>query len=96
MPRRIKVNPLHIHRTHTEELDGYMNFQTEQNALDWMVRIVEENDMNGPDNIRFTYKFDSLGLHDYQQSQEDGCCGSVDMEIRIQGRKAYIGCNYGH
>ena len=32
----------------------------------------------------------------YEQQKDDGCCGSVDKVVEVNGRKFRIGFNYGH
>jgi hypothetical protein len=48
------------------------------------------------DNERFAYVDEPLALVKYYDQQERGCCGSFDADIIVDGRKAVIGCNYGH
>jgi|TARA_R110000850_G_scaffold261348_1_gene389402 hypothetical protein len=74
------------------EDDPYKNFKSEEEAKEWMASL----DLEHQDNYRFTYKNDSYGYWAYRDIKFGGCCGSFDHLIRIQGRKAYIGCNYGH
>jgi hypothetical protein len=48
------------------------------------------------DNYRFAYLDDEKGMKKYNEAKELGCCGFYDDEVIIAGRKATIGCNYGH
>ena len=44
----------------------------------------------------FAYNDDKKAIATYNEIQNRGCCGSFDREVRIAGRLATIGCNYGH
>jgi hypothetical protein len=48
------------------------------------------------DNHRFAYMDDAALVRKYTDMQAGGCCGFFDREVRINGRLATIGCNYGH
>ena len=48
------------------------------------------------DNYRFAYEDDHEGMGLYEDRKENGCCGSMDLCITINGRPAMMGCNYGH
>jgi hypothetical protein len=68
-------------------------FTSEQEAADWM-----EYEVNDPcvDNYRFAYMDDDEAVYKYEEQEEQGCCGSFNTVVCINGRDAYIGCNYGH
>lgn len=59
-------------------------------------RMLEEVDDPCVDNIRFAWLDDTEACQKYAEAKQDGCCGSFDREISINGREANIGCNYGH
>lgn len=73
----------------------YLNFASKEAAINWMESRMDE--MDGPiDNVRFCWKNDAEGLSNYKAVYDKGCCGFFDCEVRILGRKAFIGCNFGH
>jgi len=73
--------------------DAIPNFNSEDAAMQWMADQVDDP---CTDNIRFAYRDDMAQSAWYRMKQNDGCCGSFDAEISINGRPAMIGCNYGH
>lgn len=48
------------------------------------------------DNERFAWADCPEEIIEYEKQQNRGCCGFLDIEIMINGRRALIGCNYGH
>jgi hypothetical protein len=68
-------------------------FANAQDAHDWMLAEVDDPCV---DNYRFAYNDDEKAIATYNEIQNRGCCGSFDREVRIAGRLATIGCNYGH
>jgi hypothetical protein len=58
--------------------------------------MLEEVGDEGVDNIRFAYASNTRAVCHYWKCQAEGCCGFFDEVIRVCGRIAYIGCNYGH
>ena len=70
-----------------------LEFATREDAIEWMVREVDDPCV---DNDRFAYLDDEAALAQYKSQEDDGCCGFFDLEILVAGRKATIGCNYGH
>ena len=68
-------------------------FATEEDAWDWLEHEVDDDCV---DNYRFTFINDDRGMAKYREQQYDGCCGFFDAQIKIDGRDALIGCNYGH
>lgn len=69
------------------------SFSTEQEAIDGMIETVDDPCI---DNIRFAFMDDDTAMSEYENAKDDGCCGFHDEEILVNGRKAMIGCNYGH
>lgn len=71
----------------------FPTFPTKQKAFDWM-----ETQVNDPymDNYRFTFNDDPIDVDIYETLRQDGCCGSFDDVIVVDGKEATIGCNYGH
>lgn len=61
-------------------------------SLMWERMDSEEN----VDNYRFAFKDDPAQMEEYFKRQYDGCCGFYEKVVRIDGRLALIGCNYGH
>lgn len=72
---------------------NHVAFATEREARDWMYASVKDECI---DNYRFAYDDDEGAVADYLDTQNDGCCGFFDAEVVVAGRKARIGCNYGH
>lgn len=73
--------------------DEVMQFTTREDAEVWMEDRVDDACM---DNSRFAYLDDPEGLAEFDRLQALGCCGEFEAEIRVGGRLAKIGCNYGH
>lgn len=68
-------------------------FDTKEDADEWMEAEVNDQCI---DNHRFAYLDDEEALKEYDVRMHGGCCGYFDATVRIKGRKATIGCNYGH
>ena len=68
-------------------------FLTEGAAWRWMQEQVNDGCV---DNYRLAYKSDRASLKRYRRAKSHGCCGFFDAHIIIAGRRAKIGCNYGH
>ena len=50
------------------------------------------------DNAASTWSWldDPAGLSEYQEETSCWCCGILEEEVSINGRRAIIGINYGH
>lgn len=48
------------------------------------------------DNRRFAAVKSRADMRRYRKQRDSGCCGSIDKEVSIMGRKFMIGCNFGH
>jgi len=70
-----------------------LTFATEREAFDW---LYEQADDPCVDNTRLDYEDDPLQWFAYERQLKEGCCGCLDYGVVIAGRKARIGCNYGH
>ena len=70
-----------------------LEFKTLDDAAEWMERQVDDSCV---DNHRFAFLDDAAEMDKYKNAIEAGCCGFFDEEFVIAGRKATIGCNYGH
>lgn len=68
-------------------------FDTEADAKAWMLEQVGDPCV---DNERFAFADDPDGMRNYAAQQVTGCCGEFDQEILVAGRRAMVGCNYGH
>ena len=79
-----------------KEIFGMKQFNSKEEAINDMYRCLEAPGEDCIDNTRFAYLDNPEEMEDYENSQEEGCCGFFDMEILVAGRKATIGCNYGH
>jgi len=68
-------------------------FNTKEAAIAWVVDHVDDACV---DNERFAFVDDEQAMIDYDAKKEDGCCGSFDGPVRVGGKLAVVGCNYGH
>jgi len=48
------------------------------------------------DNYRVADVSIRKDMQRYRKQRDSGCCGSIDKEVSIMGRKFMIGLNYGH
>jgi hypothetical protein len=72
-----------------------LKFDSQQQAEFWMINEALDGEEN-IDNVRFAYLDDEQSQLIYEESIKSGCCGQFDTEVEISGRRAKIGCNYGH
>jgi len=68
-------------------------FDTEADAQAWMEAQVDDPCI---DNQRFAFLDDVDAMLNYVAKQVSGCCGDFDHEVIVAGRRATVGCNYGH
>lgn len=73
--------------------DEVKAFGTVEDAFEWLFNDVDDTCI---DNDRFAFTDDEAAMVEYQQKVNDGCCGSVDCFVLIDGREGIIGCNFGH
>jgi len=66
-------------------------FATTAEAFEYL-----EQEVNDPcvDNYRFAFADEEQGA--YQGKYNSGCCGFFDIRVKVSGRIANLGCNYGH
>jgi hypothetical protein len=69
-------------------------FATEEDAFTWMYEELQDEDCR--DNERFAFLDDPAAVAAFDDASSHGCCGSAEFEIIVGGRKAIIGCNFGH
>jgi len=69
------------------------SFVSYEEAYNWMIEKVDDPCI---DNIRFAYQDNSIEMEKYSVDKDDGCCGSFDSEVFVDGVLCTIGCNYGH
>lgn len=69
------------------------SFETEEEAFAWLRAYVDDPCV---DNRRLAYEDDAEALARYDEARAQGCCGFADEIVRIGGRLARIGLNYGH
>lgn len=74
-------------------MDDVKSFDNINDAADWMVAEVNDPCI---DNIRFAFEDDAVECEKYAAQVLDGCCGFFDKIIIVDGKRASIGCNYGH
>lgn len=72
------------------------SFATEDEAFAWMYQNLEDEDERCIDNGRFAFVDDDAAMTEFDRRANDGCCGSCEYTIVVDGRLAVIGCNYGH
>jgi hypothetical protein len=70
-----------------------MEFASKEEANEWMEKEVDDPCI---DNYRFAFLDNESEMIKYEKDKDQGCCGVFDQVIKINGRKATIGCNYGH
>jgi hypothetical protein len=75
--------------------DPMKSFDTEQQARDWMVKEVDDQ-YGGITNYRFAFISDVEACFNYDVEKSNGCCGTFDKVVIVNGKEAHIGCNYGH
>lgn len=68
-------------------------FADESEAMEFLKNLYGDDCM---DSERIGYQDDEPSMSQYQNIKDAGCCGSFDSEAMIGGRKAVIGCNFGH
>ena len=71
------------------------DFYDERQAWKWFA-ITYVYEESAYDNFRFAYVDEAGAVERYTHQRDDGCCGSVDIEVKVGGRVAYMGFNYGH
>ena len=69
------------------------SFASKEDAIEWMYKKVDDP---CTDNYRFAFGDDAKAMAEYDDQVRSGCCGFFDEEIMVGGRKANIGCNFGH
>lgn len=69
------------------------DFSSVDDAIEWMSKLVDDPCV---DNNRLAYLDDTQAMLIYNAQAAKGCCGSFDETVKINGRLATIGCNYGH
>ena len=69
------------------------SFASKEDAIEWMDERVDDP---CTDNYRFAFVDDAAKMAEYEDQVRSGCCGSFDEQIMVAGRKATIGCNFGH
>lgn len=66
-------------------------------VLDRLREMQDEVRNDCVDNERIALSTDADAVQAYDTARAYGCCGSWDVEfLDKQGRKWYIGLNYGH
>jgi hypothetical protein len=78
---------------YTADESGMTGFQKTLNALFYEIG---RNDLEYADNLRIARRDDQRQFESYLKKQKEGCCGSFDTCVSIDGIEWLIGCNYGH
>jgi hypothetical protein len=77
-----------------EPLDAELeSFATEEEA---MAAMSDRVDDPFEDNHRFAFCDDAAAVAEFDRLESEGCCGSYFSFVLVAGRRAVIGCNYGH
>ncbi len=71
-------------------------FDTEKDAIADMYQKLNDDNEWCNDNDRIGYYDDEKSMQAYKNIKSKGCCGFRDYDVIIAGRKAIIGCNFGH
>ena len=71
----------------------FLTFATEEDAWEYLRNYDDDGCV---DQKAIGYEDDPASMEAYLRIREGGCCGSFDADVIIAGRKARIGCNYGH
>ncbi len=71
----------------------FPSFMTKGEAIQWVHREADDGCI---DNTRFAYLDDVKAMEEYNKQIDEGCCGSMDRVVYVMGRKATVGCNFGH
>jgi hypothetical protein len=64
--------------------------------IDAINEIVERGDYEYADNYRCYRIHDLHGLGAFEEAEANGCCGSHDEQVTVNGVEYMIGFNYGH
>jgi len=75
------------------DAENVRSFTSETEAWKWLSLTVDDL---CEDNHRMAYLDNDVGMQSYREKKAVGCCGFHDELIEINGRRAMIGCNYGH
>ena len=69
------------------------DFYTKEDAIAWVMDFVDDPYV---DNDRFAFADDDKACAAYEEQRVLGCCGEFDTRIMVNGKDAFVGCNYGH
>jgi hypothetical protein len=71
-------------------------FTSLEQAKDWLIAELQDEGEECIDNVRAAFYDDFAGMAAYDRAVEQGCCGSIDMDVTVNGKAAQVGANYGH
>jgi len=69
------------------------SFANVTDAFAWMEQEVDDPFI---DNRRSASLSDPEAMRQYGEARLNGCCGSFDRLVLVQGDWTLIGCNFGH
>lgn len=69
-------------------------FDTERQAHSYFREITSS--LQYVDNWRYAYVGNEMQEFYYEESRNKGCCGFIDIKVRIGKNEFLMGCNYGH
>lgn len=75
-------------------LDEMPTFDTETEAHAYFRKRIK--DLQYVDNLRFAYVGNEIQEYYYEEAVKRGCCGFVDIVVKVGKNEFRMGCNYGH
>lgn len=67
-----------------------------EEVYQWFDEKTQNDDYDNLDNERAALETDAVAVAEYEARRADGCCGSVDEIIQVNGHNWLVGFNYGH
>lgn len=67
-----------------------------EKALNELFYQIGKEGLEYVDNIRVALANDTIEFKEYDKKASQGCCGSFDTTVIINGDVYMIGCNHGH
>lgn len=67
-----------------------------EKALEILEKHIENFSLDYADNFRVANMNSQEEMDAFEEQSMNGCCGSYETEIEINGETWMIGCNYGH
>lgn len=80
----------------TNETAKLATFDTREEAIEWMVEMLHDDEEYCIDNVRFAFVDDAQMVAAFDEAEHSGCCACFNSKIMVGNREAIVGCNYGH